>query len=80
MLSKVELGEADAGVVYVTDVRAAGHAVRGIAIPADVNASTAYPIAAVKRSENAATAHAFVDLVLSSAGTSVLRAAGFQAP
>ncbi|MBU4336191.1 MAG: molybdate ABC transporter substrate-binding protein [Actinobacteria bacterium] len=39
-LSKVELGEVDAGLVYVTDVLAAGDAVRGIEIPAEVNAST----------------------------------------
>ena len=43
MLAKVELGEVDAGVVYVTDVRAAGDKVKGIAIPDDVNASTDLP-------------------------------------
>ena len=48
--AKVELGEVDAGVVYVTDVRAAGSKVTGIVIPADVNASTSYPIAALTKS------------------------------
>ena len=45
MLTKVTLGEVDAGIVYVTDVQAAGDKVKGIEIPADVNASTTYPIA-----------------------------------
>jgi molybdate transport system substrate-binding protein len=80
VLSKVELGEADAGVVYVTDVKAAGDKVKGVEIPAGVNASTDYPIATVKASKNTATAQAFVDLVLSPAGTSALQGAGFQAP
>ncbi len=80
VLSKVTLGEVDAGVVYVTDVLAAGDKVKGVEIPADVNASTSHPIAALTTSANAATAAAFVDYVLSPAGTSVLTAAGFQQP
>jgi molybdate transport system substrate-binding protein len=60
-LAKVTLGEVDAGVVYVTDVLAAGDKVTGIEIPADVNASTSYPIAALTASKNAALAQAFVD-------------------
>ncbi len=80
VLSKVLLGEVDAGVVYVTDVLAAGDKVRGVEIPADVNAATSYPIAALTESANAATAAAFVDYVLSPAGASVLTAAGFQQP
>jgi len=80
VLSKVQLGEVDAGVVYVTDVLAAGEKVKGVEIPADVNASTSYPIAALTKSANAATAAAFVQYVLSPAGASVLTAAGFQQP
>ena len=80
VLAKVTLGEVDAGVVYVTDVRAAGKQVKGIVIPATVNASTTYPIAALSKSHNAATAKAFVDLVLSSTGISVLTADGFEKP
>ena len=80
VLSKVQLGEVDAGVVYVTDVLAAGDKVVGVEIPADVNASTSYPIAALTRSSNAAAAAAFVDYVLSPAGATVLTAAGFQQP
>jgi molybdate transport system substrate-binding protein len=79
-LTKVELGEVDAGVVYVTDVRAAGAKVRGIPIPTAENASTEYPIAPLTASKNSALATAFVTFVLSSAGQSVLRADGFQAP
>ena len=80
VLSKVMLGEVDAGVVYVTDVLAAGDKVKGVEIPADVNASTSYPIATLTRSANATAATAFVDYVLSPAGTSVLTAAGLQQP
>jgi molybdate transport system substrate-binding protein len=79
-LSKVTLGEVDAGVVYVTDVRAAGDSVTGIEIPADVNASTTYPIATLTASENQATAQAFVDHVLSPDGAAVLTEAGFSKP
>ncbi|MBI4940103.1 MAG: molybdate ABC transporter substrate-binding protein [Actinobacteria bacterium] len=79
-LAKVRLGEVDAGVVYVTDVIAAGDSVKGIEIPADVNASTTYPIAPLTTSRNAALAQAFVDYVLSAEGQEVLTAAGFQAP
>lgn len=79
-LSKVELNEVDAGVVYVTDVRAAGSKVKGIAIPDEVNASTEYPIAALAKAPNAAGAQAFVAYVLSAAGQSVLSADGFEKP
>ena len=80
VLAKVTLGEVDAGVVYVTDVRAAGGKVKGIEIPGDVNASTSYPIAALTKVPNAAGAKAFVDFVLSAAGAAVLTQDGFAAP
>ena len=80
VLSKVQLGEVDAGMVYVTDVQAAGDKVKGVEIPDDVNASTNYPIAPLTKSANSATAKAFVEYVLSPAGEKVLAAAGFQAP
>jgi molybdate transport system substrate-binding protein len=79
-LSKVELGSADAGVVYVTDVKAAGAKVRGIEIAANLNASTEYPIAALSSSKDAALAKAFVSYVLSADGQSVLTRAGFLKP
>lgn len=80
VLSKVQMNEVDAGMVYITDVKAAGDKVKGVEIPADINASTDYPIAALSTSSNAAVAAAFVDYVLSPAGESVLTAAGFQQP
>jgi molybdate transport system substrate-binding protein len=61
-------------------VRAAGAKVTGIVIPDSVNASTSYPIAALTKSGNAATAQAFVAYVLSAAGASVLAADGFAKP
>jgi molybdate transport system substrate-binding protein len=80
VLAKVQLGEVDAGVVYVTDVRSAGSKVTGVPIPADVNASTSYPIAALKGSKNAATAAAFAAYVLSAEGQKMLQGNGFAAP
>lgn len=80
VLTKVTLGEVDAGMVYVTDVRTAGPKVRGIEIPADVNASTRYPIVTLTKAPNRATAQAFTDYVLSPAGAGVLTAAGFARP
>lgn len=79
-LTKVELGEVDAGLVFVTDVRAAGAKVTGIPVPVDVNASTAYPIATLATTRNAPVARAFVDHVLSDDGRAVLASAGFGKP
>ena len=76
-LAAVESGEVDAGVVYVTDVRAAGDQVDGVTIPADVNSTTTYPIAVLKDAKNADLAQAWVDYVLSPIGKQVLTAAGF---
>jgi len=80
VLTKVELNEVDAGVVYVTDVLAAGQKVHGVAIPSSVNAVTKYPIAALGHSSNATLAQAFVAFVLSATGQATLQAAGFAAP
>ncbi|MHA7238479.1 molybdate ABC transporter substrate-binding protein [Arthrobacter sp. TMS1-12-1] len=80
VLGKVTSGEADAGLVYVTDVRAAGDAVRGIDLPEAAGAVTTYPIAALAGSSDARTAQEFVDFVAGPSGQSVLGAAGFGAP
>jgi molybdate transport system substrate-binding protein len=80
VLAKVQLGEVDAGVAYVTDVRAAGTTVAGVEIPPSFNASTQYPIAALRKSKNTSTAKAFVDFVLGPQGRAVLLADGFLAP
>ena len=80
VLTKVTLGEVDAGIVYVTDVKAAGSKVRGITIPAAQNASTTYPIATVTGTKAQQTATDFVDLVTSAQGEAVLAKAGFEKP
>lgn len=80
VLGKVTSGEADAGLVYVTDVLAAGDAVLGIEVPEASSAATTYPIAAVSNSEETETAQAFVDFVAGKDGRTVLGAAGFGAP
>jgi molybdate transport system substrate-binding protein len=80
VLTKVVLGEADAGIVYATDVRAAGSTVEGVDIPDDHNVVATYPIAAVRNAGNPALAAAFVDYVLSHEGRRVLLDHGFLAP
>jgi molybdate transport system substrate-binding protein len=80
VLTQVELGNVDAGMVYVTDVQAAGTKVKGVTIPADVNASTLYPIAALTHSTEQSIAQAFVAYVLSPTGEQELKAAGFAQP
>ena len=80
VLTAVRLGEVDAGLVYATDVLAAGDEVRGVEIPAAANGSTEYPIATLTDSPNRAGAAAFVAYVLSAEGTRVLTEAGFAAP
>jgi len=79
-LAYVTNGSADAAIVYVTDVKAAGSAVTGVEIPADVNATTSYPIGVVTTTKNATLARTFEDYVLSPAGRGALTAAGFGAP
>jgi molybdate transport system substrate-binding protein len=80
VLTQVETGNVDAGMVYVTDVMAAGSKVKGVTIPANDNASTLYPIATITSSKEKSIAEAFVAYVLSPAGQSVLTAAGFEKP
>lgn len=80
VLSKVKSGEADAGLVYATDVKAAGDAVTGIEIDGADAATNVYPIAALTASRNPDAAQAFVEFVLSDAGQKVLEDLGFGAP
>lgn len=79
-LTKVELKEADAAVVYKTDVKAAGDKVEGVDFPESADAVNDYPIALLKDAPNAATAKAFIELVQSAEGQKVLTAAGFLKP
>ena len=79
-LLAVEQGNADAGIVYVTDVSSAGSAVSGVTIPDSQNVVATYPIAVVKASKNAAAAQAFVDDAVSGTTEQALVARGFLAP
>jgi len=80
VLNKVTTGEADAGLVYVTDVQAAGDKVRGIEFPESSSAVNTYPIGALAGSENKELAREFVGLVTGDAGQQILADAGFAKP
>ena len=80
VVTKVSLGEADAGIVYATDVTAGGDKVEGVDIPKEQNVVAAYPIATVKASRSRDQAQAFVDLVRSAEGQGVLQSFGFLPP
>ncbi|MFI6934399.1 molybdate ABC transporter substrate-binding protein [Streptomyces sp. NPDC050287] len=79
-LTKVELKEADAAVVYRTDVKAAGDKVAGVDFPESARAVNNYPIALLKNAPNTAAARAFIELVTSAEGQKVLTEAGFLKP
>jgi molybdate transport system substrate-binding protein len=79
-LTKVELKEADAAVVYKTDVRAAGDKVEGVDFPESAKAVNDYPIALLKQAPNADAGKAFIELVRSPEGQKVLTEAGFRTP
>ncbi|SFE87087.1 molybdate transport system substrate-binding protein [Actinacidiphila alni] len=79
-LTKVELKEVDAAVVYKTDVNAAGGKVQGVDFPESAKAINTYPIATLKDAPNATAAQAFVALVQSAEGQKVLTGAGFLQP
>jgi molybdate transport system substrate-binding protein len=80
VVAKVSLGEADAGIVYVTDVAAGGARVEGVDIPREQNVVATYPIATVKAGKAQDAAQAFMDLVLSGQGQEVLHRYGFLPP
>jgi len=80
VLTKVELGEVDAGLVYLSDVHAAGDKVEAFGFSESLDAINRYPIALLADSPNPAAAQAFVDLVLSDEGQKILRDAGFLEP
>jgi molybdate transport system substrate-binding protein len=80
VLNKVALGEADAGIVYVTDVKSAGARVTGVDIPELHQVIARYPIAVVRDSKNPRLAKSFVDYLLSDEGQRLLAEYGFSRP
>ncbi|MCC7190284.1 MAG: molybdate ABC transporter substrate-binding protein [Anaerolineales bacterium] len=79
VVAKIQLGEADAGIVYTSDAVAAPELVT-IEIPAELNVIAKYPIAPLVESANADLAQAFVDYVLSDEGQAILQKWGFASP
>jgi molybdate transport system substrate-binding protein len=78
VLSKITLGEADAGIVYTTDAATVANGSIGtLDIPDDLNTIASYPIAVTKSARNADLAKKFVDYVLSAAGQQILAKHGF---
>jgi molybdate transport system substrate-binding protein len=80
VLAKVTSGEADAGLVYVTDAAGAGAKVTTVAFPESAGAVNVYPLAVVADSKHAGLAHQFESLVTGPEGRSALAKAGFGAP
>ena len=80
VLGKVSTGEADAGLVYVTDVKAAGGKVEGITFPESSTAVNTYPLSVLEDSKHRRLAQEFVDFVLSPRGQKVLADDGFAKP
>ncbi|GAC1660431.1 MAG: molybdate ABC transporter substrate-binding protein [Candidatus Dormibacteraceae bacterium] len=78
VLTKVRLGDADVGIVYVSDVATQGYA-SGVNIPDDQNVIADYPIAALNPASNRSGARAFIDLILSPEGQAIMKWAGFKA-
>jgi molybdate transport system substrate-binding protein len=80
VLGKVSSGEADAGVVYVTDVKGAGTSVGSVPFPEAKDVVNTYPIAAIEHGPNATGGAAFIAYVTGPEGKKVLEAAGFGTP
>lgn len=80
VLNKVTTGQADAGLVYVTDAAGAGDKVTAVPFPESAQAVNTYPIAVLKQSKHSAAAQRFVDLVTGEAGQKALAKAGFAKP
>ncbi len=80
VVSKVTLGEADAGIVYETDVIAAGDDADGVEIPSDINVVAQYPIVVTREATDPGLALAFINFVNSEQGQQILGSYGFLAP
>jgi molybdate transport system substrate-binding protein len=77
---KVAGGEADAGIVYHSEVIASDGQVEGVKIPTEFNIVAEFPIGIIKNSANKQEAQRFIDYLLSSEGQSLLTQYGFQTP
>ena len=77
IVTKVTSGEADAGIVYATDVTAAGSAAAGVAIPPELNVEATYPVAVTAEGANPPAAAAWVAFVAGSRGQAILATFGF---
>ncbi len=80
VLGKVISGEADAGLVYVTDIKTSGDKVHGVTFPEAADVVNTYPVAALSGSKHADVAEAFAAYVAGPTGQAVLAAAGFAKP
>jgi molybdate transport system substrate-binding protein len=80
VVTKVTAGEADAGIVYVTDVTAAGDDAAMVEIPEEINVVAQYPIATVKESADAEVGEAFIDFLIGTDGQAIMAEYGFGAP
>jgi molybdate transport system substrate-binding protein len=80
VLTKVTSGEADAGIVYVTDVNAAGDAAEAVELPVEINVVAAYPIATVAASSSQEVGEAFIDFLLGPEAQEIMASYGFGAP
>ena len=80
IVTKVTSGEADAGIVYATDITATNGAADGVPIPADINVTAKYPIATIATSTHIATATAWIAFVAGANGQAILQRYGFRVP
>jgi len=80
VLDRIRSGEADAGIVYITDMRSAGVAASSVPIPADMNVKASFPAAVVKDSEHREAADAFVSWLLTPTAQKLFHKYGFPNP
>jgi molybdate transport system substrate-binding protein len=80
VVTKVSLGEADAGIVYATDVKGGGARVQGVDIPDEQNVVASYPIVQLRSASNRSAAQAFTHFVLGAEGQKTLADLGFLSP
>jgi molybdate transport system substrate-binding protein len=80
VLTKIATGEADAGIVYATDVKSGGGSVQGVDIPDVQNVVAGYPVAVLEGAPNPRAAQAFTDFLVSPGGQAILTRYGFQRP